>query len=154
MTECIHGLDFAACDVCSPMRARVVERVAPQPRVARSAPARSLRAKAPQRLHVVLSLEDFADALAAGEILDPIYYVGPEELAWAERRRSARALENVVLVVSADAVRGLDVLPLTAVQLVAVANNVAQERARELLALTELTPKVAVHPPWFTASST
>ena len=154
MPECIHGLDFAACDVCSPKKQPVVERAAPKPRVARAAPARSLRAKTPQRLHVVLSLEDFADALAAGELADPIYHVGPEELAWAERRRSPRALENVVLVVGADAVRGLDVMPLTAVQLVAVANNVAQERARELLALTELTPKVAVHPPWFTTSST
>ena len=154
MTECIHGLDFTACDVCSPKKAPVVERPSPQPRAARTPAVRSLRAKAPQRLHVVLSLEDFADALAAGELVDPIYYVGPEELAWAERRRSPRALEDLVLVVSAEAVRGLDVMPLTAVQLVAVANNVAQERARELLSLTELTPKVAVHPPWFTASST
>jgi hypothetical protein len=113
-----------------------------------------LRAKVPQRLHVVLSAEDFADALAAGELADPIYYVGQEELAWTELRRSPRALEYLVLVVSADAVRGLDALPLTAVQLVAVANTVAQERARELLALTEFTPKVAVHPPWFTQSST
>jgi hypothetical protein len=150
MTECIHGLDFAACDVCSPKKPPVVERTAPMPRTTRAPAARSLRAKAPQRLHVVLSLEDFADALAAGELADPIYYSGPEELAWTERRRSPRALENVVLVVSAEAVRGLDVMPLTAVQLVAVASSVAQDRARELLALTDLTPKVAVHPPWFT----
>jgi hypothetical protein len=57
----------------------------------------------------------------------------------------------VVLVVAAHAVLGLDTLPLEAVQLVAVANTVAQERVRELLALTSLTAKVAVHPPWFTA---
>jgi hypothetical protein len=150
MTECIHGLDFAACDVCSPKKPPVVERTAPMPRTTRAPAARSLRAKAPQRLHVVLTLEDFADALAVGELADPIYYAGPEELAWIERRRSPRALENVVLVVSAEAVRGLDVMPLTAVQLVAVASSVAQDRARELLALTDLTPKVAVHPPWFT----
>ena len=154
MPECIHGLDVGACDVCSPKKAPAVERAAPKPRVARTPPARSLRAAAPQRLHVVLSLDDFGDALAAGELADPIYYVGPEELAWTESRRSPHALENVVLVVSAEAVRGLDVMPLTAVQLVAVANNVAQERARELLALTSFAPKVAVHPPWFTESST
>lgn len=154
MTECIHGLDFAACDVCSPKKSPVVERPAPAPRAARTPPARPLRAKAPERLHVVLTLEEFADALAEAELVDPIYYVGPEELAWAERRRSPRALELVVLVVSAEAVRDLDVLPLSAVQLVAVANNLAQDRVRELLAMTELTPKVAVHPPWFTISST
>ena len=152
MTECIHGLDFAACDVCSPKKVPVVERAETRPRTPRTPPARSLHAKAPQRLHVVISLEEFADALAAGELADPIYYVGPEEPAWAERRRSPRALDHVVLVVSADAVRGLDTMPFTAVQLVAVANNVAQERARDLLAMTSFTPKVAVHPPWFTAS--
>lgn len=152
MDECIHGLDLAACDVCSPKKAPVVLRAAPQPRAARAPAARPLRAKTPQRLHVVLSLDDLADALAAAELADPIYYVGPEELAWAERRRSPRSLEDVVLVVSAEAVRGLDVLPLEAVQLVAVANNVAQERVRELLGLTSFAPKVAVHPPWFTAS--
>ena len=154
MVECIHGLDFAACDVCSPKKTPVVERATPKPRVLREPAARSLRAKTPQRLHVVLSLDDFADALAEGELADPIYYVGPEELAWTERRRSPRALEHVVLVVSADAVHGLDTLPLSAVQLVAVANNAAQERVRELLAMTDLAPKVVVHPPWFTPSST
>ena len=154
MTECIHGLDFAACDVCSPKKVPVVERAAPKPRVARTPPARSLRAKAPQRLHVVLTLEEFADLLVEGELADPIYYAGPEELAWAEQRRSPGALEQVVLVVSAEAIRGLDTMPLTAVQLVAVANNIAQERVRDLLAMTSFAPKVAVHPPWFTASST
>ena len=152
MPECIHGLESAACDVCSPKKVPVVERVETRPRAARAPAARPLRAKTPQRLHVVLPLDDFADALAEGELVDPIYSVGPEELAWTELRRSPRALEYVVLVVGAEAVRGLDVMPLTAVQLVAVANNVAQERARELLALTDLSPKVAVHPPWFTVS--
>jgi hypothetical protein len=148
--ECIHGLDFASCDICSPKKPPVVERAEPKPRAVRTPPARNLRAKAPQRLHVVLTLEEFADVLAEGELADPIYYVGPEELAWAERRRSPRALEQVVLVVRTEAVLGRDTMPLSAVQLVAVANSVAQERARELLALTSFTPKVAVHPPWFT----
>lgn len=152
MPECIHGLDFASCDICSPKQA-----APPPPRVVRTrepkpVAARALRAKAPQRLHVVLELEEFADALAEGVLAAPTYYVGPEELAWAERRRSPRATEQLVLVLAAEAVRGLDDLPLAAVQLVAVANTVAQERARELLSLTEFAPKVAVHPPWFTTA--
>lgn len=154
MPECIHGLEFASCDICSPPRRPVVEhaaRAVRAPRTPKAPAARPLKATAPQRLHVVLSIDEFADALAAGSLDDPIYYVGPEELAWAEHRRTTRATEQVVLVVAAPAVRGLDVLPLDAVQLVAVANTVSQERVRELLALTALTAKVAVHPPWFTA---
>jgi len=38
------------------------------------------------------------------------------------------------------------------VQLIAVANNSAQERVRELLALTDLRTKVSVYPPWFQPS--
>jgi len=152
MPECIHGLELASCDVCSPKKAPP-----PPPRAARApaakpVAARALRAKTPQRLHVVLTLDEFADALADGVLTTPTYYVGPEELAWAERRRAPRASELVVLVVAAELVRGLDDLPLTAVQLVAVANTVAQERVRDLLALTTLAPKVVVHPPWFMTS--
>lgn len=152
MPECIHGLEFASCDICSPKKV-----AAPPPRVVRArepkpVAARALRAKAPQRLHVVLTLDEFADALADGVLADPIYYVGPEELAWAERRRAPRASETVVLVVGAEAVRGLDELPLSAVQLVAVASTVAQERVRDLLGLTDLAVKVVIHPPWFTTA--
>ena len=149
MSECIHGLEFASCDICSPKKIapappRVVRAREPKP-----VAARALRAKAPQRLHVVLTLDEFADALADGVLVAPTYYVGPEELGWTERRRAPRASEQVVLVVAAELVRGLDDLPLAAVQLVAVANTVAQERVRDLLALTALAPKVVVHPPWF-----
>jgi hypothetical protein len=151
MPECIHGLEFALCDACSPKPKPVVEPVVARQRVAKAPAARSLKVKAPTRLHVVLYLEELADALADGELIDPIYYVGPEEVAWGERRRSKRALEQVVLVVPADKVAGLDVLPLGAVQLVAVANTVAQEKVRDLLAMTQVSAKVAVHPPWFVA---
>jgi len=151
MPECIHGLEFASCDICSPKPKPVVEPVVARQRVAKAPPARSLKVKAPTRLHVVLYLEELADALADGELIDPIYYVGPEEVAWGERRRSKRALEQVVLVVPADKVAGLDVLPLSAVQLVAVANTVAQVKVRDLLAMTDVSAKVAVHPPWFVA---
>ena len=150
MTECIHGLDFELCDICNPKKApeRVaVKRVAPV-RASRPAP---LKAAVKRRLHVVLSLDDFADALASGSLTDPIYFVGPEELAWAERRRAADATQQVVLVVASSAVAGLDTMPLAAVELVAVASNAAQQRVRELLALTSLSPRVAVYPPWFVA---
>ena len=155
MTECIHGLDRELCDICNPKKAPekpVVKRAAP----ARAAPTRAarpapLKARAARRLHVVLSLDDFADALAEGSLADPIYFHGPEELAWAERRRASDATQQVVLVVASDAVAGLDLLPLAAVELVAVASNAAQQRVRELLAMTELSPRVAVYPPWFVA---
>lgn len=151
MTECIHGLDFAMCDVCNPPARPVaapVKRAAPV-RPTRPAPVKN---RSEQRLHVVISLDDFGDALAAGSLDDPIYFHGPEELAWSERRRAADASRNVVLVTTQGAVAGLDTLPLDAVQLVAVANTVTQERVRELLALTDFAPRVAVFPPWFVAN--
>ena len=77
---------------------------------------------------------------------------GPEELAWSERRRAKDASRNVVLVTTSSAVAGLDELPLSAVQLVAVANTATQERVRELLDLTEYSPRVSVFPPWFVAN--
>jgi len=151
MPECIHGLELASCDICSPKPKPVVEPSAPRRVPTTKAPGvRVLKAKSPSRLHVVLYIEELADALADGELVDPIYYHGPEELAWGERRRSKRALEQVVLVVPYEAVRGLDAMPLSAVQLVAVANTVSQERVRELLAMSDVVAKVAVHPPWFT----
>ena len=150
MPECIHGLEFASCDLCNPPKR--VEPLETKRRVATTkAPGvRPLKTKSPSRLHVVLYIEELADALADGELIDPIYYHGPEELAWGERRRSKRALEQVVLVVPYEAVRGLDAMPLSAVQLVAVANTVSQERVRDLLAMSDVVAKVAVHPPWFT----
>ena len=150
MTDCIHGLDLELCDICSPKKAPE------KPAVKRPAPARStrpapLKAKAARRLHVVLSLDDFADALAEGSLADPIYFQAPEELAWAERRRAADATQQVVLVASSDAVAGLDAMPLSVVDLVAVASNAAQQRVRDLLALTDFSPRVSVYPPWFVA---
>jgi len=150
MTECIHGLDRELCDICSPKTApeRVAVKRAAPARAARPAP---LKARAARRLHVVLSLDDLADALAEGSLADPIYFVGPEELAWAERRRAADATQQVVLVVASDAVAELDVMPLAAVELVAVASTAAQQRVRDLLALTDFSPRVSVYPPWFVA---
>ncbi len=150
MTECIHGLNRELCDICSPKKPPekpVVRRAAPV-RTTRAAP---LKARAARRLHVVLSLDDFADALAEGALADPIYFQAPEELAWAERRRAADATQQVVLVVASDAVAGLDLLPLAAVELVAVASNAAQQRVRELLGMTDFAPRVSVYPPWFVA---
>jgi hypothetical protein len=152
MPECIHGLEFAMCDICNPPK-RVepvaTPRRAPAVRTTRPAPVKN---RSEQRLHVVVSLDDFGDLLADGELVDPIYFHGPEELAWSERRRAADSSRNVVLVTSQGAITGLDVLPLAAVQLVAVANTNAQERVRDLLALTDFTPRVSVFPPWFVAT--
>ena len=151
MPECIHGLDFASCDVCNPPKRvePVPVRRAPTVRTTRPAPVKN---RSEQRLHVVLSLDDFGDALATGSVIDPIYFHGPEELAWSERRRASNIRDHVVLVTSLGATRGMDTLPLSAVQLIAVANNQAQERVRELLSLTDLRTKVSVYPPWFQPS--
>lgn len=152
MPECIHGLELSACDSCSPKPqapppVAVVRARTPK---ASSVPVRRAAVtRDAQRLHVVLTLDEFADVLADTELVDPIYFHGPEELAWSERRRAADALRQVVLVTTRVAVSGLDTLPISAVQLVAVANTVAQERVRELIAMTAFTPKVVVHPPWF-----
>lgn len=154
MTECIHGLELAMCDACSPKKAPVappVVRAVRAPRVVSAPVKKTLIQSDSQRLHVVLTLDDFADVLASGYVEDPIYFHGPEELAWAERRRASNIRDHVVLVTSIGATRGLDSLPLEAVQLIAVANNSAQEKVRELLALTALGTKVSVYPPWFQA---
>jgi len=153
MPECIHGLEFASCDVCNPpKRVEPVETKRRTPVGPRQARPAVLKNRSEQRLHIVLSLDDFGDALAAGSLDDPIYFHGPEELAWSERRRAADASRNVVLVTTQGAVAGLDALPLEAVQLVAVANTVTQERVRDLLALTDYSPRVSVFPPWFVAN--
>lgn len=155
MTECIHGLELAMCDACTPKKAPVAPPPAPKVRVPRATAApvkKTLIQSDSQRLHVVLTLDDFADVLASGYVEDPIYFHGPEELAWAERRRAANIRDHVVLVTSLGATRGMDTLPLGAVQLIAVANNQAQDRVRELLLLASLGTKVSVYPPWFTAS--
>jgi hypothetical protein len=155
-TECIHGLSFAACDSCSPKKPQVQpESAVPKARVPRSAAIRrhagSVRAQAERRLHVVLSIDDLADFFASGELEDPIYSSGPEELGWGERMRAAGALEQAVLVVRADVAGDPTNLTVESIQLVAVANVVMQERVRELLAMTDYRVRVAVHPPWFQA---
>ena len=155
MTECIHGLELAMCDACTPKKVPVAPPAAPRERAPRASATpvkKKLIQSDSQRLHVVLTLDDFADVLASGYVEGPIYFHGPEELAWADRRRAANIRDHVVLVTSLGATRGLDSLPLSAVQLIAVANNQAQERVRELLALTALDTKVSVYPPWFQVS--
>jgi len=157
MPECIHGLDLAACDACSPKKAPVLLDAAvktPAPRkanarVAGAPPARKLASRDEQRLHVVLSFDDFAEALTLGEVVDPIYFHGPEELAWRERRRADDALDQVVLVSTYGATNGTTALALGSVTLLAVANTVVQARVRELLAATAFKTKVSVYPPWF-----
>ena len=157
MTECKHGLELAVCDICTPKKKPLV---APPPRAARATTPRVTKSKTADRsstrLHVVLTIEDFAEALAEGEVVDPIYFHGPEELAWAEKRRSAKVREQVVLVTTYGFVQdttgqSVDVLPIHAVKLVAVANTAALERVRDLIDLTDYTPKLVIHPPWFKA---
>jgi hypothetical protein len=157
-TECIHGLDFAACDSCSPKKVPVEAQVTATPRTrtprvaAGKSRVSSLKAAVDQRLHVVLTIDDLGDFLAAGELVDPIYSAGPEEIGWAERLHSSEALESVVLVVRADATGGPPNLTVESVQLIAVANVVVQEQVRELLAMTDYRARVAVHPPWFSVA--
>jgi hypothetical protein len=97
----------------------------------------------------VLSIDDLADFFASNELVDPIYSSGPDELGWGERMRSAGALEQAILVVRADVAGDPTTLTVEAIQLVAVANVVMQERVRELLAMTDYRVRVSVHPPWF-----
>ena len=151
MPECIHGLELALCDACSPKPKIVVEpaeikRRAAAARATRPSPIKNV---SENRLHVVISIDDLPDVLADGEIVDPIYFHGVEEVAWSERRRAPNAARNVVLVTTQGAVAGLDVMPLSTVQLIAVSNIISQEWVRDMLALTDFTPRVAVFPPWF-----
>lgn len=153
MTECIHGLELASCDVCSPKP----EPVAPPKAVrqarpaATPAPKRSVVNRDSMRAHVVIPVDHFADALEDGSLVDPIYYIGPEETAWLEKRRARDIGKQVVLVTTFAAVAGQDELPMSAVQLVVVGNTVAQELVKGLLSDSPYSPRVSVHPAWFTA---
>ncbi len=165
--ECIHGLDLALCDSCTPQKLPEPVDAAPVKRASRATAPRagvskaggsasSLRSAADHRVYVVLSIDELADVLAEGMLVDPIYYLGPEELAWGERRRATDVLEQTVLVLGRAAVESRHAVfagevPMTNVQLIAVANIVVQDRVRELLALTDYGTKVAVYPPWFQA---
>lgn len=151
-TECIHGLAAGVCDTCypkvQPEKPAVVRRSAP--RTTRAAGAPKVANPELQRVHIVVSFEELADALASDTLGEPNYFTSADDPTWIGKRLSPDALDQVVLVTSQAAIRETPV-PFSAVQLVAVANNRAQARAREMISLTEYDPRVSVHPPWFTA---
>ncbi|CAN5149205.1 hypothetical protein BH09ACT3_BH09ACT3_14030 [soil metagenome] len=155
-TECIHGLAVGLCDLCSPKPTPVEEKRSVPLR--RSVPARrnAVRSvvvapvdRGEQRIYFVSTIDDLGELLSDGHLGELNFYDGPEDLAWQEHRRAPGVLEQVVLVSTRRAVSGQSPVPFAAIQLVAVANSRGQERVKELLAASEFSARVSIHPPWF-----
>ena len=155
-TECIHGFEAGLCDSCFPKPVPEKPAVVAKTRVPRSATTRRA-AGAPrkvvdpdaQRVHLVVDLEAFDVLLDAGNLGDAHFFASPDEEGWRQLRSAANVLDQVVLVSTKGAVKDATPVPFEAVQLVAVANTVAQERVRELLAITSFRTRVSIYPPWF-----
>lgn len=133
MTECIHGLDIALCDVCTP-------KAAPPPVARTVRVSQKRRTEAPltknsivrARRHLIVRINDL------GGVLDGVI----ESDAWMSET-PVTGFDSVVLVAPTD-----DVSQVT---LIAVANEPARDRVRGALAGRQL-PRIGVYPPWFTRS--
>ena len=155
--ECIHGLDDGLCDVCFP---KAVPEPSPGPRSATS-PSGSRRTPRPKvgsadrRLHHVTRVDDLADILAAGQLL--------EGTTWSERP-PVSPFDRVVLVSTSLRItqRGgrmipggaevFEAFPFDEVALVAVANEPVRDLVKGIVDDADFETRVAVYPPWFAKS--
>ncbi|OJX63389.1 MAG: hypothetical protein BGO95_00560 [Micrococcales bacterium 73-13] len=147
MTECIHGLELAMCDVCTPRaqpagagsagsarRARAAASAGPgrsgtgRPEPARPMPGVAVR-RAGGRRYLVVDLDDLGEELGAAEASD-----------WSGLVPAGVGRERVVAVAAGEE---LDVA------FVAVANEPARRRAREALTANGIDARVMVQPDWF-----
>lgn len=149
--ECIHGLDIAMCDVCSPRQApepprrAAVRRQAP-PRTGRASTTPStapgVRVDAAQRVYAVVAIDRLPEALdrladqewrtELGSATDPF--------RWPDAADAQRPGDVVVLV--ATAADG-------ALQLVAAANEPARRTVRERLGDAAADTRVVLQPAWW-----
>lgn len=130
VTECIHGLDEASCDVCSPKApperpARTVRVVQPR----RTEAPRTKKSSVVPRRHLVVDIDELA-AVLDGEDTGGEWRSEPP----------VTGFDSVVLVAPSDDVAG--------VTLIAVANEPARDRVRAALTGRQL-PRIGVYPPWF-----
>lgn len=148
VTDCIHGLDLAVCDLCSPRQAPESARP-PMPR--RTAANRSATSKpgmkvasVEQRMYLVVARSRLAEVLPGlaeddgwrlelGEAADPF--------RWADAGAVERPSDLVVLVSAASAPGEL--------RLVAVVNEPARRAVRDELASVAVDARVVLQPAWF-----
>ncbi len=147
MTECIHGLETAMCDVCSP---RATPEQVRSPRVTRTAGARSAASSvgikvnaAEQRVYLVVSRDRLGDVFATlpdedwrselGSVNDPF--------RWPDASGVERASDLIVLVAMLGEPGVL--------QLVATANEPARRAVREQLDEAGFDVRVVLQPAWW-----
>jgi len=138
--ECIHGLDIAVCDVCTPRtvaapapRAGAQRRSRPAPptgaRRAQGQGAAAVRSAAADRVYLTVQADEVVEALETGE-----------EAAWRIEAPSEVLAGRLVVVAMRD---GL--VP----QLVAVPNEPSRRAVRDALAAAGRDIRVVVQPAWF-----
>lgn len=154
--ECIHGLDAAMCDVCTPQA--VPER--PRP-AARRAAARAPRAqKAQPAARTALRVERVAERLYRVVALDGVAALLAAPIAEDEWRLEVgrTAFDPIRWPEAAEVERGSDLAVLVAdaadpstVRLVAVANEPARRRLAEALEAAGTQTRLMLQPNWFVA---
>lgn len=149
MTDCIHGLEIAMCDVCTPRavpdalasasparrpRASTSRGSLRQPRAsaarAESTPAAAVAVRgAAQRRYLVVEIEGLGDEFATAEESD-----------WSGLVPAGIGKDRVIVVAAEGAADA---------QFIAVANEPARRTARESLRAAGVEVRVIVQPEWF-----
>lgn len=153
VTECIHGLEDGACDVCTPRRAPEPARPAPRVRAAsptrapKAAPGMAVRTSGTRR-YLVVHRDRLAELLAAGPLTDESGWRADlgeagafDPIRWEDAGLAERGTELVVLVGT-----GADPDHL---ELVAVANQPVRGTVAEILAAAGRSPRLVLNPAWF-----
>jgi len=153
MTECIHGLELDACDVCSPRRAPEPVKPAPRTRTVsttratNAAPGVAVRSAGARR-YLVVHRDRLAELLAAGPLTD--------ESGWRAELGDAGAFDPIRWEDAARAVRGTELVVLVGggpdpdhLELVAVANQPVRAAVADVLAAASRSPRLVLNPAWF-----
>ncbi len=151
MTDCIHGLDIALCDACTPQQAPESARPAMPRRTAGTRPPTAAPARpgvkvnqAEQRRYLVVARSRLVEALTGldgedgwrlelGTAFDPF--------RWRDAGDVERASDLVVLVAASPAPGEL--------RLVAVANEPVRRSVRDELDSVAVDTRVVLQPSWF-----
>lgn len=155
MSECIHGLERSACDICSPRQTPEPTRRPSAPRTARTLASRSAPSVNPTsvrsadaRCYLVVHRDRLGELLAAGPLGDEAGWK-PElgeagafdPFRWPDAQEAGRGSELVVLVST--------VADPDALQLVAVANEPARKAVAATLDAAGRRVRLALNPAWF-----
>ncbi len=156
-TECIHGLEAGACDVCAPRRApepaprraapRTRTAVAPTSRPGKPSHGLAVRTTSSRR-YLVVHRDRLEDLLSAGPLTDESGWRAElgeggafDPIRWDDARGAERGAELVVLVGSGSDPDHLE--------LVAVANQPVRSAVAAILEAAGRRPRLVLNPAWF-----